>query len=139
MTAAGGVGFTPGPWTFVPAGGTREYGDDRTDMGRFTGADGTTVCEFGDETTYYPSNGFPPNEADARLIAAAPDLLDALSPLAAMYQPDAVGYMGDEHPDHDFIFAVNGKGLRLGDLRRAVAAIAKATSQDAALSRARGG
>lgn len=75
-------------------------------------------------------NGADEHEAaaNARLIAAAPDLLDALSPLAAMYQPEVVGYMGAEHPDHDFIFAVNGKGLRLGDLRRAVAAIAKATT-----------
>lgn len=80
----------------------------------------------------HTSSGFYPSDeeaiANARLIAAAPDLLDALSPLAAMYQPEVVGYMGAEHPDHDFIFAVNGKGLRLGDLRRAVAAIAKATT-----------
>lgn len=123
--AAGGVGFTPGPWTFVPAGGTREYGDDRTDMGRFTGADGTTVCEFGDETTYYPINGFPPNEADARLIAAAPELLEALLPFSALdLRPDGFDKRDDSQP----VYARENSVITVGDVRRAVAAIAKATT-----------
>lgn len=68
-------GRTPGPWKFVPAGGTSAYRDALADMGRFIGADGTVVCEFGDCTTHYPSEGSPPSDDDAILIAAAPCLL----------------------------------------------------------------
>ena len=69
---------TPGPWYFVPAGGHLEFGDDGADMGRFVGASGEIICDFGDCTQYYPSQGTPPSEANARLIAAAPELLGAL-------------------------------------------------------------
>lgn len=69
---------TPGPWRFVPAGGNSggSY-EEGTDMGGFT-SDHGTVCWFGDDTQYYPSEGTPPSEDDARLIAAAPELLEAL-------------------------------------------------------------
>jgi hypothetical protein len=52
---------TPGPWIL----------DERDNS--ITGADGTTVCEDG-------SGAFIaiPNDADARLIAAAPDMLESL-------------------------------------------------------------
>lgn len=53
--------WTPGPWTFGPSA-------------TILGANGRRVCRFGvfiDETEL----------ADARLIAAAPDLLDALETL----------------------------------------------------------
>ena len=62
---------TPGPWKFE----VRAKGDD---MGHFTGRDGAVGCSFGDSTTYYPTEGEPPNDADIALIEAAPDLLDAL-------------------------------------------------------------
>lgn len=76
---------TPGPWIFVPASvsGAFSSGDDN-DMGGFKSADGEFVCHFGDDTMYYPSAGTPPNEADARLIAAAPKLLAALAGFVAV-------------------------------------------------------
>ena len=64
-----GMSATPGPWEFRPQSGK--------DMGGFY-APTDRVCWFGDETTYYPSEGEPPSAEDARLIAAAPDLLAAL-------------------------------------------------------------
>lgn len=67
-------GHTPGPWVFVPEGIEDKWGDT-DDMGGFYGPRGEQVCHFGDCTTYYPSNGEPPSEADARLMAAAPELL----------------------------------------------------------------
>jgi len=39
------------------------------------GPDGAEVMSFGDDEQYYPTEGCPPEEANARLIAAAPDLL----------------------------------------------------------------
>jgi len=45
------------------------------------------VCHFGDCERYYPTEGAPPNLADSRLIAAAPDLLAALK--------DALGFLED--------------------------------------------
>lgn len=34
--------------------------------------------DFGDDTEYYPTQGDPPSPSDAALIAAAPELLEAL-------------------------------------------------------------
>lgn len=61
---------TSGPWTVDPGHG--DY------MGAILGASGVPVCTFGYCTTYYPVEGDPPTDADARLIASAPDLLEAL-------------------------------------------------------------
>jgi hypothetical protein len=36
------------------------------------------VCDFGNNEQYYPTEGVPPNAANSRLIAAAPDLLKQL-------------------------------------------------------------
>ena len=66
---------TPGPWEFVPESEEDRYGD--VDMGGFRSASGW-VCKFGDGRLYYPLEGTPPEPADARLIAAAPELLEAL-------------------------------------------------------------
>jgi hypothetical protein len=60
---------TPGPWTWQEG--------DGNEMPKLIAGD-KEVCNFGDDTTYYPSKGEPPNDADARLIAAAPELLEAL-------------------------------------------------------------
>jgi hypothetical protein len=60
---------TPGPWTWQEG--------DGNEMPKLIAGD-KEVCNFGDDTTYYPSEGEPPNDADASLIAAAPELLEAL-------------------------------------------------------------
>lgn len=59
-----------------------------------------------------------------RLIAAAPELLEALEPFAKLLQEhNAKG------PDDRPIFAINDAVITLGDLRRAVASIAKAKGE----------
>ena len=60
---------TSGPWKW-------EEGEDN-DMPKLTSPAGC-VCDFGNDTMYYPNSGNPPSEADSWLIAAAPDLLAAL-------------------------------------------------------------
>ena len=59
------TGFTPGTWELDPVKGDW--------MGGFYSGE-TPVCTFGHAETYYPTEGEPPNYADAQLIAAAPDL-----------------------------------------------------------------
>ena len=63
---------TPGPWTW----GKRKLAE--APVGTLYGKDGAVVCDFGDATQFYPSEGELPSAADARLIAAAPDLLETL-------------------------------------------------------------
>ena len=53
---------TPGPWEWHPG--------HRTTMGDFQGPRGS-ICDFGDATQYYPTEGTPPSDADAAFIAAA--------------------------------------------------------------------
>lgn len=65
---------TPGPWNF------RHNINEgyATDMGGFIGGSGKVVCWFGDGETYYPTEGTIPDKEDICLIAAAPELLEAL-------------------------------------------------------------
>jgi hypothetical protein len=65
-------------------------------------------------------------EANARLIAAAPDLLEALRPFAELdMRPDGFDKRDDSQP----IYARDNSVITVGDVRRAVAAIAKATQE----------
>jgi len=64
--------------------------------------------------------------ANARLIAAAPDLLEALEPFAAMLKQHH-GDLDDERP----IMGIEDAVFTVGDLRKARAAIDKATGGDA--------
>ena len=66
---------TPGPWVFRSESGAS--GCDDNDMGGIYAPDFVEVCWFGNGTTYYPTEGCPPSEANGRLMAAAPDLLEA--------------------------------------------------------------
>jgi hypothetical protein len=61
---------TPGPWEWHENGGR--------DMGRFDGAEGRSVCTFGDSSDYYPTQGEPPETWDRDLIAHAPTDLASL-------------------------------------------------------------
>lgn len=67
-----GLGHTPGPWHW-------DDGEDQ-DMPKLMAPSGE-VCNFGNDEQYYPTAGDPPNEADSRLIAAAPKLGHALRDL----------------------------------------------------------
>lgn len=58
---------TPGPWRFFSEGGKL--------LGRIYSAAGKTICIFNKS----------PSEADARLIAAAPDLLEVLQSVADFF------------------------------------------------------
>ena len=67
---------TKGPYTWEPPIKWPAEGDN----GRILGANGETVCHFGDSTQYYPSEGDPPSDADLALwffaVNALPALLD---------------------------------------------------------------
>jgi hypothetical protein len=73
---------TPGPWHW-------DDGEVKDDMPRLMSPSGT-VCHFGRFIEYYPYEGDPPSDADARLIASAPDLLSVCKELAA-----SAAYWGD--------------------------------------------
>ncbi|MCB2020944.1 MAG: hypothetical protein KDG44_09070, partial [Burkholderiaceae bacterium] len=97
---------TPGPWRI-----TDRYGV-LTDQ---VGIDGRTVCtvwvrQQGHRPSGVDTEPWPEGEANARLIAAAPELLDALRELAEL----VVLQFGMPPPGAD------------GPLQKALAAIAKA-------------
>jgi hypothetical protein len=80
---------TPGPWRIVR---TSDYTSDPedTDIQSIEGANGDSV--------YFTDSGYyRPREADARLIAAAPDLLEALRGVLDHFDPYATpGYEENE-------------------------------------------
>ena len=112
---------TPGPWELIPP---RPYDGDDDDLqgsfytpGGIEGADGSPVCLLGDPSG---SGTMFENAANARLIAAAPDLLEA----AQEFQ--RLGLV--------ILSAVNfADGANLDEVTRALnsarAAIAKATQE----------
>lgn len=79
--------WTPGPWVFVPEG---DESLSRHDMGGFRSAD-RWVCMFGDSRAYYPSEGTPPDIEDAHIIAAAPELYEALVAMTVLASGPAGG------------------------------------------------
>ncbi len=87
-----GRGHTPGPWRWTDRvlQGAAQYAG-YGDMGGFITADGTPVCWFGDNETYYPTEGAPPSEADKRLIAAAPDFFAAAKSLLDAWDARTTG------------------------------------------------
>lgn len=112
---------TPGKWTAV-------YQPSRD-------AEIATIAWCADWCIGIPTPGVPGGNyrdldwgdpaADARLIAAAPELLDALRPFAAL-----LAEHHDDLPDDRPIFGINDAVITAGDLRRARAAIAKATGAE---------
>lgn len=80
---------TPGPWHIVKSMGFEDIQgnsetSDITNLMGFVNSEGKRVCWFGDATNYYPTEGDEPSEDDANLIAAAPDLLEALLGFVSM-------------------------------------------------------
>ena len=97
---------TPGPWRITDRYGVLTYQ---------VGIDGRTVCtvwprQQGHRPSVVDTEPWPEGEANARLIAAAPDLLESLRELAEL----AVMQFGMPPPGAD------------GPLQKALAAIAKA-------------
>ena len=68
------TGHTKGPWEFDPPH------DNGTYEGAFYSGD-EAVCKFGDSETFYNTCGDAPSTANAHLIAAAPDMYEALKEL----------------------------------------------------------
>lgn len=104
---------TPGPWTWVK----QEFGDGwslQDAEGNEVANDGSASGEYYD---WFSPHGAP--DADAVLIAAAPELLDALADMLRTMDQHGCGF---EASSGDFWKAV----------RDARAAIAKATGSDAA-------
>lgn len=113
-------GHTPGPWEAL-----RPFGPDEKlwwiyakhpDSGEVSHAEVRAGCTEADELGDMAAN--------ARLIAAAPELLEALRPFAAL--------LAEHHermPDDQPIFGINSATFTVGDMRRARAAINKATGE----------
>lgn len=80
-----GSRHTPGPWRWVDRSSSWDYKDE---LPRLESDEGAEVLWLGDNETYYPTAGNRPNEADAALIAAAPELLEALKALLAVVEED---------------------------------------------------
>ena len=97
------AGHTPGPWEF---GKDRRwlFRDNLKSDGVFSSS---TILKIDDDA-------FRPNDADARLIAAAPDLLEALE--------ECLPVVGRYESEHESNWA-------LGAHCKATAAIAKARGQ----------
>lgn len=96
---------TPGPWRVSYERGTTQI---------LTADNESIMCD----ETYYP--WVPKNDADWHLIAAAPDLLEALAPLDDAARDRAAD--APEWQDADTVSIV----VTIGDLRKALAVIAKA-------------
>jgi hypothetical protein len=91
-------GHTPGPWELVPPKPSSEWRDEsELDLGGFKAGE-EWICTFGDSTNFYPSEGSPPSEANARLIAAAPELLEALEQLSTWVSRAIVPEYGPRKP-----------------------------------------
>lgn len=103
---------TPGPWEMGEAGSWED--GLRTATEYFVRRPGDDVAIASDIID--PANDDTPSEANARLIAAAPELLAALKELAAL-----MPVCGNDHDISVRVFQVP-----TGSVRKALAAIAKA-------------
>lgn len=103
-----GQTHTKGPWFVV-----KDFG-----VWYVKGSTVDTVAKL-----YYPPNGSA--DANGRLIAASPEIYDALEPFA-----DIAGEGSDDFPDETPVVVKFGRttnySLTLGDFRRASTALAKA-------------
>ena len=66
--------FTPGPWKWRPGQDPEDGYTCNTYLDELVSESGGRILWLGSCEQYYPTAGEEPNEADAALIAAAPDL-----------------------------------------------------------------
>jgi hypothetical protein len=79
--------MTPGPWKWV---------EERGGVYRLIGADGTVVADDGSAWGEYGGWMNSPDEPNARLIAAAPDLLEAIQGFRRQLKIYASVYLWDK-------------------------------------------
>ncbi len=116
-------GHTTGPWRTLPEECDKPYIRVRGTAlgGRYKVANVLTPAYEG-----VNSREAEETRANARLIAAAPKLLEALRPLAGLdLRPGGL----DQRADSQVIYAREKSQITVGDVRRAIAAIAKAIGE----------
>lgn len=69
---------TPSPWTWKEKHSPITDRPWDGDQGAIIGADGTTICWFGDTEQYYPTAGDEPYETDREVMVKAPEWLKYL-------------------------------------------------------------
>lgn len=100
--------WTPGPWV-------------KDGLGRLSGSDGTQVGVWDAGIAHVSRDAT--SESNANLIAAAPELYEALEPLYAIAIDRSAG--SPEWDDKDTVQVI----LSIGDLRRASVALSKARGE----------
>jgi len=70
--------ITPGPWEWE---NLEEYNENELhlvhyNLPKLVSKNDISVCEFGNEDSYYPREGEPPSYEDAKAIASVPELLE---------------------------------------------------------------
>lgn len=122
-TSGGGVGFTPGPWRALCKTHYTRVVRDRQARGDQVGS--VQICHIAGpaESDLRPFNR-ERWESDARLIAAAPELYEALKPFAALLQAH-----NDKGSDAIPVFGINDSTVTVGHLRKARAALKRARGE----------
>lgn len=68
---------------------------------------------------------FENGQANTHLIAAAPDMYEALKPFAGLFKPN----LDDLYSDDMVVFSTGGTVITVGDVRKIRAALAKANGE----------
>ena len=93
---------TPGPWVYESEGKNNH-------LGKFCTEAGELICDFGHDIPYEGVPGNPPDFANAHLIAAAPDLLEALDDLWSWVRNWSPDFMDDDEFDRSIYEAAIAK------------------------------